>query len=322
MAAMAFELLVPLACIIAYAICLRRYPYSFARAIPLMTATTWVLVCACAYAPQCIRSGATIACILICWWRAGSLVLHVCTSIRARGISLIACLGCILALCVAACPLAAALAAAAKWHGTALFCAKALGACGLWFSLSVATLDRYARTHRGNPEDRIDAIIVPGAALGGNRPSPFLISRLDRALELWRSQGCCAHIVVSGGQGTDECVSEATAMGQYLEEQGVPGELIIDEDRSTTTKENMRYSRRLIEERLGTGARVAVVSTDYHLPRCTMYATVEGLKAIGVGASSAHRAWSRGYIRETAALTQAILPTYAIPMLVALACML
>ena len=110
-------------------------------------------------------------------------------------------------------------------------------------------------------------------------------------------------------------------MGQYLEEQGVPGELIIDEDRSTTTKENMRYSRRLIEEHLGTGARGAVVSTDYHLPRCAMFAAAAGLSIIGVGASSARRTWSRGYIRETAALTQAILPTYAIPMLVALICM-
>ena len=184
MAAVAFESLVPLACIITYAICLRRCPHPLARAIPLMTATTWVLACACAYAPQRIRYGATIACVLICWWRAGSLVLHACTSIRARGVSLIACLGCILALCVAACPLAAALAAAAKWHGMALFCAKALGACGLWFSLSIAVLDRYARTHRCNPKDHVDVIIVPGAALRGNRPSPFLTSRLDRALEL------------------------------------------------------------------------------------------------------------------------------------------
>lgn len=322
MAAMAFELLVPLACIAAYVICRNRHPRPFTCAVPLMAAITWVLVRACMHAPQELRFSATVACVLICWWCAGSLVLHVFTSVRARGISAIACLGCVLALCVAVCPLAPAVAVAAGWKGAVLLCANIPGACSLWFSLSIVAFDRYARTHRGNPEDRIDAIIVPGAALRGNRPSPFLISRLDRALELWRSQGCYAHIVVSGGQGADECVSEATAMHRYLEEQGVPGELIIDDDRSTTTRENMRFSRRLIEERLGTGARVAVVSTDYHLPRCTMYAAAAGLKAIGVGASSAHRAWSRGYIRETAALTQAILPTYAIPMLIALTCVL
>lgn len=322
MAAIAFELLIPLVCIAAYIICRRRHPRPFTCAVPLMAAITWALERACMHAPQELRFSATVACILICWRCAGSLVLHVCTSVRARGISSIACLGCVLAICVAACPLVPAVAVAAGWKGAALLCANIPGAYSLWFSLSIVALDRYACTHRGNPEDRIDAIIVPGAALRGNCPSPFLTSRLDRALELWRSQGCCAHIVVSGGQGADECVSEATAMSQHLEEQGVPGKLIIDEDRSTTTRENMRFSRRLIEERLGTGARVAVVSTDYHLPRCTMYATAEGLKAIGVGASSAHRAWSRGYIRETAALTQAILPTYAIPMFIALTCML
>lgn len=321
MAAVAFELLVPLACIIACAICHRHKPHPFTCAIPLMMATTWALERAGAYGPQSIRMGTAIACILICWWCAGSLVLHVCTSIRARGVSLIACLGCALAICVAACPLAAALAAAAKWRGVALFCAKALHACSLWFSLSIAALDRYARTHRCDPKDPIDVIIVPGAALGGNRPSPFLTSRLDRALELWREQGRHAHIVVSGGQGADECVSEAAAIHRYLEEQGVPSELVLDENRSATTRENMHYSRHLIEERLSAGACVAVVSTDYHLPRCTMYAAAEGLNVIGAGASSAHRAWSRGYIRETAALTQAILPTYAIPMLIALSCM-
>lgn len=321
MAAMAFESLVLLACIAAYVICRNRHPRPFTCAVPLMAAIAWVLVRVCMHAPQELRFSATVACVLICWWCSGSLVLHVCTSVRARGVSSIACLGCVLAICVAVCPLVPAVAVAAGWKGAVLLCANVPGACSLWFSLSIVALDRYARTHRGNPEDRIDAIIVPGAALRGNRPSPFLISRLDRALELWRSQGCCAHIVVSGGQGADECVSEVAAMRRYLEERDVPGELIIDEDRSTTTRENMRFSRRLIEERLGTGARIAVVSTDYHLPRCTMYAAAAGLSIIGVGASSARRAWSRGYIRESAALTQAILPTYAIPMLIALICM-
>ena len=110
-------------------------------------------------------------------------------------------------------------------------------------------------------------------------------------------------------------------MHRYLAERGVPDRLIIDESHSTTTKENMRYSRQLIEEHLGAGMRVAVVSTDYHLPRCAMFAASEGLDAVSVGASSAHRAWSRGYIRETAALTRAILPTYGISILIALVCM-
>lgn len=321
MAAMAFEFLVPLACIIAYAICRRRRPGSFTRVIPLMTATTWVLERTCAYASQGPRLGASVICIMVCWWCAGSLVLHVCTSIRARGPSLTACLGCVLALCIVACSLALPVAMGAKWHNIALFCANALHACGLWFSLSIAALDRYARTHRCTPKDCVDAIIVPGAALRGSRPSPFLASRLERALELWREQGCCAHIVVSGGQGAGECASEASAMHRYLAERGVPDGLIIDESHSTTTKENMRYSRQLIEEHLGARMRAAVVSTDYHLPRCAMFAASEGLDAVSVGASSAHRAWSRGYIRETAALTRAILPTYGVPILIALACM-
>ena len=204
MAAMAFELLVLLVCIIAYAICRRRRPGSFTCVIPLMTATTWVLERACTQAAQAPRLGAAIIVITICWWCAGSLALHICTSMRTRGPSLIACLGCVLSLCIVACSLALPVAMGAKWHGAALFCANALHACGLWFSLSIAALDLYAHMHRCNPKDYVDAIIVPGAALRGSRPSPFLASRLERALELWREQGCCAHIIVSGGQGSDE----------------------------------------------------------------------------------------------------------------------
>lgn len=121
MAAMAFELFVLLVCIIAYAICRRRHPDSFTCVIPLMTATTCMLERACVQAAQAPRLGAVIIAITICWWCAGSLALHVCTSMRTRGPSLIACLGCVLALCIVACSLALPVAMGAKWHGAALF---------------------------------------------------------------------------------------------------------------------------------------------------------------------------------------------------------
>ena len=190
MAAMAFELLVLLVCIIAYAICRRRHHGSFTCVIPLMTATTWALERACVQAAQAPRLGAAIIVITICWWCAGSLALHVCTSMRTRGPSLIACLGCVLSLCIVACSLALPVAMGAKWHGAALFCANALHAGDLWFSLSIAAFDRYARTHRCNPKDCVDVIIVPGAALSGSRPTPFLTTQQERSHDQWREQRC------------------------------------------------------------------------------------------------------------------------------------
>ena len=130
--------------------------------------------------------------------------------------------------------------------------------------------------------------------------------RLDKGIELWRRQDKRGRIVVSGGQGADEVVSEAAAMHAYLVRNGVPAEAILDEDRSTTTMENLRYSRDLIDSLAqGSPYRCVVVTSDFHVFRCVEYAHKLGIAADGVGSKTSGWYWPTAFIREFVAITKA-----------------
>lgn len=86
-----------------------------------------------------------------------------------------------------------------------------------------------------------DFIMVLGAGVPSGKVTPLLAGRIDRALGVWRGEveaGRRPLLVMSGGQGPDEPVSEARAMADYALEQGVPEAALMLEDRSTTTREN------------------------------------------------------------------------------------
>ncbi len=261
---------------------------------------------------------ASLVCSLLC---GVHLLAHALTSLRARGASVIAVLGVIGAPALLVCGGAPAAARVLGWEGVAKTLAHVSGACAAWLSLTVLGLNVHAARHRSDPSAPIDFIIVPGAALREAEPSPILAARLDRALELWRAASCHGLIIVSGGQGPDECVSEASAMHAYLQARDVPDGCILKEASSTTTCENMRFSLALLERQNVSvqNAAVAVVSTDYHLARCMHYARRCGVHVVGVGASSAGRQWSRGYLREVAAFTKMLLPSYIVPIILGLA---
>ncbi len=124
-----------------------------------------------------------------------------------------------------------------------------------------------------------DAIIVLGAGIRGEKVGKGLQGRLDAALEYHRSNPD-AVIVVSGGQGPQESITEALAMERYLVEKGVPKDKIIKEERSTSTNENFRFSKKLLDERFGEDYKIAFVTTDYHIYRAGKIASAEGFKNI------------------------------------------
>ena len=149
---------------------------------------------------------------------------------------------------------------------------------------------------------RFDTIIVHGCALlDGDRVSRILANRLDKALELFRKSRGRAMIVVSGGQGDDETVSEAEAMRAYLLEKGVPDEQILLERFSRSTEENLRFSRQLLEEH-GGGGRIALVTSNYHVYRCILLARELNMRCTGIGAKVAWYYWPSAVIREFAAV--------------------
>ncbi|BDF45144.1 YdcF family protein [Eisenbergiella sp.] len=131
---------------------------------------------------------------------------------------------------------------------------------------------------KGVPD--LDYLIVLGAQMRESGPSKALALRLDTAAAyLVENEGTL--VVVSGGKGSNEPVSEAQGMYDYLTAKGIAPDRILLEDRSTNTKENLEYSRSLIPEE----ASVGIVTNNFHVYRSTRlaaslgYSTVYGLAA-------------------------------------------
>lgn len=118
----------------------------------------------------------------------------------------------------------------------------------------------------GNPQ----IMVILGCQVKPWGPSILLQDRLDKALDYLEDHPDMT-VVVSGGQGPDEHVTEARAMADYLMEQGVEEERILLEEASHNTVQNLRYTARLLEEEgYDTQQDVVVVSNGFHLTRVRM----------------------------------------------------
>lgn len=133
--------------------------------------------------------------------------------------------------------------------------------------------------------ERVDYIIVLGAGLKGEEVGNTLRTRLDEALEYY-NQHEEVTIIVSGGQGEDEVISEAEAMRRYLIANGVAPEYIIKEDQSTTTVENIKYSKEILKQLGDQKEKVLIATNDYHLFRARFIAKVLGVESEGLAAIS------------------------------------
>lgn len=150
-------------------------------------------------------------------------------------------------------------------------------------------------------------IILGCRVMPGGEPSILLQDRLDTALDYLDDHPDIT-VVVSGGQGSNEPTSEAACMADYLEEHGVDSDQILLEDQSSNTKENLIYSRKLLEEHGIVVLRdeVLVVSNGFHLTRAQMLAERYGYKSVSALAAPTSHIPSRiqMYIREPLALVK------------------
>ena len=153
-----------------------------------------------------------------------------------------------------------------------------------------------------SPAPNADAVIVLGSGIRGTGPSLTLKYRLDAAYD-YIADSPDSLVIVSGGQGPDEVVSEASVMKEYLVRRGVDPERIVLEDRSESTQENFLFSKEIVDERLGDGARVVFVTTRFHVFRAERVAAKLGLDAQGVPAKGVWYITLNDYLRECAAIT-------------------
>ncbi len=120
--------------------------------------------------------------------------------------------------------------------------------------------------------EKMDYAVVLGAQVRGDKPSRALLKRLAKAQEI-AEQYPQTTLILSGGQGNGEYISEAQCMHDYLTEHGVSEDRLVLEDQSTTTQENLIYSDRL------TGCSkkdCGIISNDFHICRALLIAQKVG----------------------------------------------
>lgn len=154
----------------------------------------------------------------------------------------------------------------------------------------------------GDGDFDADYLIVLGAAVHGDTPSLSLVERLEAAKDYLIKHPDTV-VIVSGGQGGGENVSEAQAMYEWLCEKGIDSTRIIMEDKASSTYENLKFSREIING-LSDDATVAVVSSEYHLCRAKLIAKTLDMEIHTVAAHTTYFTVMLNYfIREAFGVT-------------------
>ncbi|HEY4571177.1 MAG TPA: YdcF family protein [Kribbella sp.] len=151
---------------------------------------------------------------------------------------------------------------------------------------------------------KIDFVVVLGAGLRGSRVPPLLAGRLDRTKRVYdraARRGRPPVIITSGGQGPDEDIPESHAMATYLIERGVPADRILREDKSTSTWENLTFSRELMIQRQPR-YRCLIVTNNFHAFRAALTARKAKINGQVVGSPTAAYYWPTATIREFVAV--------------------
>ena len=143
----------------------------------------------------------------------------------------------------------------------------------VYISYSVILICKYSHVY----EDRkCDVAIVLGAAANDNGVSEVYKQRLNHAVELYQNSDV-AKIIVTGGVGKGNTMSDASMARKYLVSVGVPDDVILEEDKSTITQENLENAQRRMDE---CGYQDALIVSDpLHMKRAMLLAKDAGIDA-------------------------------------------
>lgn len=141
-----------------------------------------------------------------------------------------------------------------------------LGAVGLCALLGMVISGMHAVPPKG-----LDAVIVLGARVNPDGPSPALTHRIDAAAG-YLKENPEAICIASGGKGTDEKVTEASCIQQELIKRGIAEDRILLDETSLNTAQNIANSKKLLPE----GAATVIVTNNYHVFRALRLAKRAG----------------------------------------------
>lgn len=155
----------------------------------------------------------------------------------------------------------------------------ALAFAGLNVYMTTSTDDSVVTVNSVPSEAKADCILILGASVRANRkPSPMLLKRLERGLELYRKKAA-PKILVSGDNAT-VAYNEVKVMREWLQAKGVPPQDIFEDHAGFSTYESMYRARDVFKVK-----RMIVVTQRYHLARAIYTGDALGLKVWGVAAN-------------------------------------
>lgn len=160
--------------------------------------------------------------------------------------------------------------------------------------LSIFTLSALLNLVHFKKKNQFDVILVLGSGIDKEEVSPLLASRIDKGLELLKYNPE-ATLIVSGGQGAGEDIPESLAMFRYCIDKGVDPKQIIMENESKNTEQNLRYSQALFPH---SNARVAIVTTRYHIFRALELARTMQIPCKGFGSKTKWYFTLNAFLRE------------------------
>lgn len=171
-----------------------------------------------------------------------------------------------------------------------------LGFLGLGALLGLIFSVLMIRSACNRPENPATMVIL-GCKVKDGRPSLMLKKRLDAGAD-YLEQHPEISVIVSGGQGTDESISEAECMKSYLiQERGISPDRIFPEDQSISTQENFENSRAILEAQ-GLDPQIIIVTDGYHQYRASRIADGLGLEYTAVSARTSWYLVPSYWVRE------------------------
>lgn len=123
----------------------------------------------------------------------------------------------------------------------------------------------------------VDCILILGAGVRNNAPSPMLEDRLLKGIELY-NKNISNKIIMSGDHGREE-YDEVNIMKDFAIDKGIKSEDIFMDHAGFSTYESIYRDKEIFEAK-----KIIIVTQSYHLYRALYIANSLGIEAYGVSA--------------------------------------
>lgn len=144
-----------------------------------------------------------------------------------------------------------------------------------------------------------DCVLVLGCGIRGEKVLPTLQFRLDKCID-YLQHNPKAIIIVSGGKGRGETICESEAMKHYLVSKGINADQIIEENQSKNTRQNMQFSKTILDTLYPSGVNsVACITSDFHAYRANILSKKSNISVSNYNSKTAWYLYPAAYCRET-----------------------